>query len=198
MRVFIVGATGVIGRTLVPRLVEDGDSVVALVRDREHAQRIALPGVEVVEGDLLEMSAAELAPLLEGYDAAAHMATALRAGSPGLGTTNTSAALRIDGTRRLLDAALAAGVSRYVQQSIALAYVDGGEDWLDGSAAFFRADPEVAPPHEQMEQMIRALDGTMEWMILRGGVFVGPDTFQDATIAELRAGTLRIAGDGRN
>src|SRR5438128_1570369 len=122
MRVFIVGATGVIGRALIPRLLARGDSVVALVRSLERAEAIAQPGVELHVGDLLTIEPEPLAAILSGCDAALHMATALRAGSPGLGTTNTNAALRLAGTRKLIDAVLAAGVRRYVQQGIVMSY----------------------------------------------------------------------------
>lgn len=200
MRVFIVGATGVLGRPVVRALVASGDTVVALVRSLERAQPIAGPGVELYEGDLLREAPARLASMLNGCDAAAHLATALRPGSPGLGQTNTSAALRTDGTRAVLDAVMVTGVPRYVQQSIALAYVDRGDDWVDESTPFYRApDNPVPPPHETMEAMVRGLDSSRTaWMILRGGAFVGPDTFQDRTIAGLRADTERVPGDGQN
>jgi nucleoside-diphosphate-sugar epimerase len=200
MRVFIVGATGVLGRPVVRSLLASGDRVVALVRSLERAKPIALPGVELYEGDLLQQTPGQFASLLAGCDAAAHLATALRPGSPGLGTTNTNVALRVDGTRALLDSVRAVGVGRYVQQSIALSYVDRGDDWVDESTPFYRApDSEGAPAHEVMEEMVRGLDSSRtEWVILRGGAFVGPDTFQERTIAGLRAGTERVPGDGQN
>ncbi len=199
MRVFIVGATGVIGRTLVPQLVGQGDEVVALVRSRQRAALIDLPDVELIEGDLLTIEPSELTSILRGCDAAAHMATALRADSPGLGTTNTNEALRTTGTRKLIDAALEAGIGHYVQQGIALSYVDGGDDWLDESTPFFVADPAVTPPHVAMEAMVcEVAPNRMRWQILRGGSFVGPDTFQDRTIARLRSGEEHILGDGMN
>jgi nucleoside-diphosphate-sugar epimerase len=139
--------------------------------------------------------------MLTGCDVAAHLATALRPGSPGLGTTNTNSALRTEGTRRLLGAALSAGVPRYVQQSIALAYVDGGEAWLDETTPFYQPDAAegAARPAVEMEAMIRAVDPTrMAWIILRGGSFVGPGTRQDQVIAALRDGSLRVPGDGSN
>ena len=66
MKVFIVGATGVLGRPVISSLVGRGDSVVALVRSMERAAPIAGPAVELIEGDLLQLSAEELAPMLEG------------------------------------------------------------------------------------------------------------------------------------
>ena len=114
MKVFLVGATGVLGRAVVPRLLARGDDIVALVRSLDRARPIDRPGVTLHEGDLLLEDPARFRRLLEDCDAAAHLATALRPGSPGLGTTNTNAALRTDGTKRLLDAVVAAGVSRIV------------------------------------------------------------------------------------
>lgn len=201
MKVFLVGATGVIGRALVPRLIAQGDEVIALVRSRERAAAIDRPGVTLVEGDLLAVGESELNGLLEGCDTALHMATALRLGSPGLGTTNTNAALRIEGTRVLLAAAVRAGIRRYVQQSIVMAYPDSGDDWLDESTPFDASGARAATsrPVMEMEHMVQALDAaTVGWFILRGGPFVGPGTFQDGTIERLRAGTERVKGDGLN
>jgi nucleoside-diphosphate-sugar epimerase len=199
--VFIVGATGVLGRAVVPRLLARGDTVVALVRSLERAEAIRGDGVDLFEGDLLRESPERLAAMLAGCDAAAHLATALAPGSTGPDGTNTNAALRIDGTRRLLDAVLAAGVRRYVQQSITMAYRDGGDTWLDESTPFdgSAARSTTARPVVEMEAMVRALDAAaVEWSILRGALFVGPDTRQDAAIAGLRDGTLTVPGDGCN
>jgi nucleoside-diphosphate-sugar epimerase len=201
MKVFIVGATGVLGRPVVRQLVAGGDEVVALVRSRQRAAAIEGPGVQIFEGDLLNEPVERLQTLMTGCAAAAHLATALRAGSPGLGTTNTNSALRTHGTRRLVDAALAAGVRRYVQQSIALAYIDGGDAWLDETTPFFQPEAAggAAQPAVEMEAIVRAIDpARMAWIILRGGSFVGPATRQDQVIASLRDGSLRVPGDGSN
>jgi nucleoside-diphosphate-sugar epimerase len=201
MRIFIVGATGILGRAVIPRLVAKGDSVVAMARSKERAAPIEGPSVEIIEGDLLQVADAQLTRMLNGCDVVAHLATALRAGSPGLGTTNTNAALRTTGTRRLLDATLAAGVPRYVQQSIALAYVDGGDAWLDEDTPFFQPESAggAAQPVVEMEAMVRAIPAErLKWVILRGGSFVGPETRQDDVIAGLRDGSLKVPGDGGN
>jgi nucleoside-diphosphate-sugar epimerase len=191
----------VLGHPVVSGLTTLGDEVVALVRSRERAGQILRRGVEVHEGDLLTIPQEQLTALLLGCDAAAHLATALRPGSPGLGTTNTNAALRISGTRRLLDSVLATGVPRYVQQSIAIAYEDGGDRWLDETTPFFRPDDEagLAQPVVRMEAMVGALDPEkVAWVILRGGSFVGPGTRQDQVIEALKGGALRVPGDGSN
>jgi nucleoside-diphosphate-sugar epimerase len=195
VHVFIVGATGVIGRNLVPQLVAGGHRVTALVRSTERAAEIAGPSVELVEGDLLQIEEEALAGLLDGCDAAAHLATALRPGSPGLGTTNTMAALRTDGTAKLLRAAERASVRRYVQQSIAFAYVETGDEWVTEGTQL-RDAASIGGVIVEMESLVRA--SSLEWVILRGGVFVGQGTFEDDTIARMRAGEERVPGDGSN
>jgi nucleoside-diphosphate-sugar epimerase len=199
MRLFIVGASGVIGRSLVPRLVERGDEVVALVRSLERAEPIAHASVRLVQGDLLEIDEAQLTALMSGCDATLHLATALRPGSPGLGVTNTLAALRGEGTAKFLRAALGSGVSRHIQQSIAFAYEDMGEEWIDESVPLAR-DADGGPSViEKMESLLHAIEPRrLQWTLLRGGSFTGPDTFQDRMISRLRSGEERIAGDGSN
>jgi 2-alkyl-3-oxoalkanoate reductase len=201
VKVFIVGATGVLGKAVVPKSLSRGDSVVALVRSLQRAAPIAGPGVELHEGDLLTETPERLRDLLAGCDAAAHLATALRPGSPGLGTTNTNESLRVQGTRRLLDALLVAGVPRYVQQSIAFAYADRGEEWLDELTPLMPGEEGggISRPVREMEDMVRALDSErIAWTILRGGSFVGRHTREDDVIERLHAGTLKVPGDGDN
>ncbi|MEZ4503607.1 MAG: NAD(P)-dependent oxidoreductase [Dehalococcoidia bacterium] len=201
MRVFLAGGTGVYGRALIPRLLERGDSVVVLARDVAGAASIAGSGIEVVAGDLLRDSPATLAKHMHDCDAALHLATAIRPGAMGPDGANTTAALRTTGTRTLLDAVRAAGVPIYVQQSIVMAYADGGDRWLDEDAPFdTSADrtPAVSPTLE-MERMVHDLDPQqVRWCILRGGSFVGPGTAQEGAIERLRAGTLRVPGSGSN
>ncbi|WP_396611060.1 NAD(P)H-binding protein [Haloferax sp. S1W] len=76
MKVLVTGATGFVGRRLVPALLDAGHDVVALVRD---ASRYTGPQeVEVVEGDLLEP--ASLGPAVEGVDAAYYLVHSMRSG----------------------------------------------------------------------------------------------------------------------
>ena len=70
MKVFIVGATGLIGRALVPALVERGDDVVTLVRSLERAEPIAGPRVDLVEGDLLGIEPETLTTLISSRSTA--------------------------------------------------------------------------------------------------------------------------------
>lgn len=196
MTVFLAGATGVLGRALIPRLVVRGHRVRAIARRRPLAW---LPeGVDFIEADLL---AADLRSLVDGCDAVIHIATAIPSDPSAPGAWDDNTRLRTSGTRGLLAAALACGVSRYVQQSIVMAYRDGGDAWLDEEAPLddSPARATVCGPVIEMETMIRKVEPqALAWTILRGGSFVGEGTGQRALIERLRDGTVVAAGDGSN
>src|SRR3954451_21857061 len=126
MRVFVAGATGVIGRQLVPLLQAAGHEVSALIRD----PRRAPAGVQALRGDALSRAATMDALLEAQPDAIVHELTALpefvnpRRMRSQMAPTNR---LRREGTANLLAAADAVGVRRFVVQSIAFAYAPVGE-----------------------------------------------------------------------
>jgi 2-alkyl-3-oxoalkanoate reductase len=193
--VFVAGATGVLGRALLPRLVAGGHSVRGIAR---RAPSAPLPaGVELVEADLLE--ARNLHDLVRGCDAVVHIATAIPADGAAPGAWDLTARLRTAGTRRLLEATLAGGVQRYVQQSIVMAYRDGGDAWLDEEAPLDDSPERAATcrPVIEMEATIREVEPQrLAWTILRGGSFVGPGTGQEVLIEELLRGSAVVPGDG--
>jgi 2-alkyl-3-oxoalkanoate reductase len=151
-----------------------------------------------VAADLLQD---DLLDLVGGCDAVVHIATAIPADSSVPGAWDLNARLRTVGTRRLMGAALACHVTRYVQQSIVMAYRDGGDTWLDEGAPLDDSTRRAAicGPVIEMETIIRAVEPQdLAWTILRGGSFVGPGTAQNALIDTLRSGDVVIAGDGSN
>jgi nucleoside-diphosphate-sugar epimerase len=201
MRIAIAGATGVLGRNLIPLLSARGHTMRALVRTPASAPWLAEAGVEMVQGDLLDPDITpRLSGMLAGCDAAAHIATAIPRDMGAPGAWEATAPLRTEGTARLLAAARAAGVRRYVQQSIVMAYPDGGDGWLDETTPLDTtpARAAVCGPVIAMEGLVRAVPvGELAWCILRGGAFVGPGTAQDALRDRLRAGTETVPCDGR-
>src|SRR3546814_14158225 len=84
---------------------------------------------------------------MTGCDAVAHLATALRPGATGTDGMNTNGALRIEGTERLLEAVAAAGIPRYVQQSIVMSYPDRGDDWIEEDTPFDQGEERAAMSH---------------------------------------------------
>lgn len=196
MTVLVAGATGVLGRALIPRLIADQHRVLAIARNASTAD---LPAeVEAIDVNLLED---DLLELVHGCNAVIHIATATPSDPSAFGAWDTTARLRTEGTRRLLNAALASRVRRYVQQSTVMAYRDGGDAWLDEAAPLDdspeRAD--ICGPVIEMEEMIREVrPQVLAWTILRGGSFVGGGVGENTLIDQLRTGHATVAGDGSN
>lgn len=191
-----------LGRALLPQLMQQGHTVRALVRSAGKVEALQHTGIEAIQGDLLAQEIAPRLPdMLDGCDAAIHIATAIPHNMASHAAWDTTTRLRTQGTQLLLEAVFAAGVKRYVQQSIVMAYPDGGDSWLYENVPLdsSRERAIICAPVIAMEDMIRDVaHDQLQWCILRGGNFVGPETIQDAQIAQLRAGQAIVPCDGSN
>jgi nucleoside-diphosphate-sugar epimerase len=187
----VVGASGVYGRHLVPRLVAHGRQVRALVRRPERAAGLAALGAEVRAADVFD--AASLRAGLEGCDIAVNLATAVpKPGTRADFTMNDR--LRRQGAPIVVEACLAAGVRQLLQQSIAMLHSGtvAGEGWADETSPVLSTASAV-----DMEAAVT--QSRLDWIIVRGGLFYGPGTgHDDHWRAEARAGTLTIPDDGRS
>ncbi|QHS56403.1 NAD(P)-dependent oxidoreductase [Mucilaginibacter sp. 14171R-50] len=114
MKILVTGATGKVGSRLVPRLIAKGYTVRVLVRDAAKAPA----NTEVIVGDLFD--AATLVPAVSGVDAVVHLAALFR-------TTDNDSIVKTnhDGAIALADAAIAAGVKRFVFTSTSNVYSSG-------------------------------------------------------------------------
>jgi 2-alkyl-3-oxoalkanoate reductase len=190
MRIAIIGATGVLGRFTIPRLIERGHSVRALARDEAKAAALRRRGIACVVGDILD--AASLGPAVAGCDVALHLATSVP--RPGMGRDFTlNDRIRREGTANLLAACRDARVTRYVQQSIAHIVAGDGDTVLDEDAPLSASG--AASSAADMEKQVRGSD--LHWSILRGGSFYGPGTGRDEDWRGLaRKGELKVPDDG--
>lgn len=111
IRAFVTGGAGFIGRSVVRRLVERGDRVIAVVRDPERAGVLRDMGVELRAGDLGH--AAEILESMRGAEVAIHLAGSYRVGIPDAERPAMLDA-NVGATVRLLDAASAARLERIV------------------------------------------------------------------------------------
>lgn len=191
MRVGIVGATGVLGRQVVPRLVERGHVVRSLVRSEPDMTRLLALGVNAMVGDILQPDS--LPRALDGCDSVLHLATAIpRAGTPNP-DWSLNDRIRREGTANLVGACRNLGIERYVQQSIAHLVTNGSADLLDEDAPV-HVSPVTASATD-MEEIVRS--SGLHWTILRGGAFYGPYTGRDeAWRNQARSGQLRFPDDG--
>ena len=118
MTVLVTGATGRVGTRLVPRILQQGIPVRALIRNPSRAEAFRRLGVEVVEGDLSDDQARDKA--LAGVDAVVHLAAVFRGASP-----DEMTAVNHVATVELARSSLRAGVGRFVYVSTTLTYAPG-------------------------------------------------------------------------
>jgi nucleoside-diphosphate-sugar epimerase len=119
MKILVTGATGKVGSRFVPRLLAKGHDVSILVRDAAKASTLAELGAQMVIGDLF--NADTLPPAVEGIDAVVHLAALFRTFTDNEGIVKTNHA----GTVALANAAMAAGVKRFVFASTGNVYSSG-------------------------------------------------------------------------
>lgn len=119
MKILVTGATGKVGSRFVPRLLAKGHNVRILVRDAPKAAALAVLGAEVVTGDLFD--AGSLAPAVAGVDAVVHLAALFRTFTDNEGIIRTNH----EGSVALGDAALTAGVKRFIFVSTSNVYGSG-------------------------------------------------------------------------
>lgn len=202
MRVFLAGATGVLGRALVPLLLEGGHEVVGMARSDERARDVERMGAEPAVADALDRDAVVAAVAVARPDAVLHQLTAIppsvepRKYDKQFAATN---ALRTEGTANLLAGAAEAGAERFVAQSIAFAYAPEGGPVKDEDAPLWRDPPAkfaaVLGAVQSLERHTLDAGGT----VLRYGQIYGPGTSwaPDGGTAELvRKRRFPIVGDG--
>ena len=182
MKVFVAGATGAIGKQLVPRLVAAGHDVVGMTSKGANWDLLAALGAEAAVADALDPAQVVEAVRRASPDVIVHQLTAigsvdLRHQDRDFAVTNR---LRTEGTGHLLSAGRAVGVRRFVAQSAVYgnyARIGGAikteEDPLDPSPP--REGRETAAAIRQLEEAVLEADWT-EGIVLRYGAFYGPNT----------------------
>lgn len=141
MRVLLIGATGVLGREVVPALLANGHRVTGLASGPGRLGAVGALGIEPVTADVFEVEA--LVPVFREHDAVVNLATRVPAGRRIVRDRNWAEndRLRAEGSRAVARAALAAGVGVLVQEGVSLAYADGGDAHLDERAPLAPAGP---------------------------------------------------------
>lgn len=185
LKILVAGATGVVGRRLVPQLVQAGHEVAGTTRRPERAGSITQQHAKPLVLDVLDAEAVHQTVAAERPDVIVHQLTDL--------STEDFAAnsrLRIEGTRNLVEAAKAAGVEAMIAQSIAWLYVPGDSPAVEEDSL----DPTL-PPYEGVAALENAVAEMPRGVVLRYGALYGPGTWYapDGAIAErVRAGSLRL------
>lgn len=183
MKVLVAGATGAIGRQLVPKLVAGGHEVVGMTRSEAKAGEVRALGARPVVADALDPEQVAAAVAASEPEAIVHQLTAL---SGDLDLRNldrtfaTTNRLRTEGTDHLLSAARAAGVRRFLAQSFAgWPYARIGGPVKDEEAPLDDDPPpavrETIAAIRHLERAVTEADWT-DGIVLRYGGFYGPGT----------------------
>ncbi|MEY2475405.1 MAG: hypothetical protein QOG87_720 [Actinomycetota bacterium] len=184
MKVFVAGATGVLGKRAVGRLVEAGHDVTAVARSEEKAALVRSLGATPVTVDLFDPAAVKAA--VDGHEVVMNLATHIppfsKAALPGVWSENDR--LRSEASKNLVDAALATGASRYVQEAVSFMYRDGGADWIDEDAPLDL--PSLGGSMLDAEKETRRFtDGGGTGVVLRFGQFYAPEAIHTEMMAKL-------------
>jgi nucleoside-diphosphate-sugar epimerase len=208
MKVFVAGASGAIGKWLVPMLVERGHEVTGMTRSPAKQDLVRQMGARAVLADALDPEAVAQALAEAEPEVVIHELTAIDAGSFGRNFDKAFAQtnrLRTEGTDHLLAAAKAAGTRRFVAQSFApwLYKRVGGpvkaeDDPLDDTPP--KAVRQTLAAIRHVEETVTRADG-IEGIVLRYGGFYGPGTSiavdpDGEQVKMIRKGRLPIVGDG--
>jgi nucleoside-diphosphate-sugar epimerase len=204
MKIFVAGGTGAIGRPLIAKLLAKGHALVVLTRSREKAQALVKQGIEPAIADVFDADAVKAVVSRAQPEVVIEQLTAL----PKTYThesMNAAAALntriRFEGGGNVLAAAQAAGVWRYLRQSVAFYAIPGPGLANEDTPLAFDASPAIAAGARELTELEHGLLGAhnMEGIVLRYGFFYGPGTWfnPDGNVArQVQQQQFPIIGNG--
>jgi 2-alkyl-3-oxoalkanoate reductase len=194
MRVFVAGATGVLGTAAVRQLVGGGHGVTGIARTRAKRDALAAAGANPVEADLFDQ--ASLRRALAGHDVVVNLAT--RIPEPAAATRakawRENDRIRTEASRNLAEAAAAQGVLRLVQEAVSLVYEDGGSEWITErhpvSPTGFAASSAIAAGNA-----MNFADAYRFAVVLRLGPVYGDEPATRWRLDRVRRGKPALAGE---
>jgi len=169
MRVFVAGASGTIGVPLVRALVAAGHQVTAMTRSPEKQDHLRSLGATPALADALDPVTLKRVVAAAKPDVVIHQLTNLpKTGVRSVKDLESTNRLRIDGTRNLIDAAVAAGAKRIIGASFVLALAakpDANGRLEDAAVAALSLESQIVDANRQ---------GRIQGIVLRYGMWYGP------------------------
>jgi 2-alkyl-3-oxoalkanoate reductase len=195
MRVFMTGATGVIGSRAVPLLIQAGHEVTAASRSLQNREALRRQNATPVEVDLFDVASVRRA--IARHDAVINLATHMPASAAKMmlpWAWRENDRIRRDGSAAIAMAARQENVGRMIQESFAPIYVDSGDAWIDESTpvAPVRYNRSILDA-EQSANRFTTDGGT--GIVLRFGALYGPDALLAEMLDVMRKGWSPLPGD---
>jgi nucleoside-diphosphate-sugar epimerase len=204
MKIFVAGGTGAIGRPTLDQLLARGHNVVAMTRTPERAQSLAAQGIEPAIADVFDAESVKAAVIRAQPEVVIEQLTALprtytRESMNATAALNTR--IRSEGGANVLAAAKAAGVRRFLKQSMAFWGIPGAGLADEETPLSVDASPAVAADARLVTETERRLLQTpdLEGIALRYGFFYGPGTWfnPDGDVGQqVRQQQFPIVGNG--
>lgn len=194
MKIYLTGATGVIGRRALPALLAAGHDVTAVARSDDKAAAVHAAGATPSQVDLFDGEAVTAA--VAGHEAVVHLATNIPTGADVAVKRGwrTNDRLRTEAADNLRHAAATTEARRFVQESITFPYLPNGDDWIDEShpCDYFWGN-ESSKQAEAGCGAFTEAGGT--GVVLRFGLFFAPDSAHVQTyVASAGRGLWTVTG----
>lgn len=195
MKIFVTGATGVIGHRVIPKLIQAGHQVTGVARTDQKAVVLRRLGATPVQVDLFD--AAALKPAMAGHEVVANLATNVPPLEQAMQPTawDMHNRIRNEASVSLTRAAVEAGCQTFIQESITFPYADKGMEWIDEADAI-NCPAEMASSRMAEEQAEWFSQNGGQAIVLRFALFYAHDSshthaFQTA----VRSGQSPFLGD---
>jgi len=195
MRVFMTGATGVIGTRALPLLIQAGHHVSALSRSARNRDALRKSGATPVEADMFDVTTLRRA--MAGHDAVINLATHVPSSATKMmirWAWRENDRIRRYASVAIATAAHAEGLTRMIQESFAPLYRDHGDEWIDESMP--------AEPARYNRSALDAEAATQRFteqggvgVVLRFGGLYGPDATMAEMLRVMRKGWSPFPGD---
>ena len=174
MRIFVAGATGAVGRFLLPKLIHEGHEVIGITQSEQKKSIIENMGAKALIADVFDREAIRSALDESQPEVVIHQLTSLSSRN-----FSDNTRIRVEGTQNLVDAALAVGVKRIIAQSISWAYEPGeGPATEDVPLHVLAAEPRKTTI-DGILALERVVTEIPQHVILRYGMFYGPGTWYE-------------------
>lgn len=182
MRIFFAGASGAIGRRLMPLLITAGHQVTGMTRSEANARALERAGAAAVVVDVFDAEALSEVVKNAEPDVVIHQLTDL---PHVLGEAQLAAAyprnarIRIEGTRNLIVSAQHAAAKRFIVQSVAFGYAPGAAPHTEADPLDVADGPRAVTVRAAADMERQVLAYGLEAVVLRYAFFYGPGTWHD-------------------